>query len=46
VTLAADAGSSGDDEALILAGISAGERVVVDGLEELVEGDRVEVREK
>ncbi|HJS74571.1 MAG TPA: efflux RND transporter periplasmic adaptor subunit, partial [Vicinamibacteria bacterium] len=47
VTLAADAGGSGEeDEALVLAGISAGERVVVDGLAELVEGDRVEVREK
>jgi multidrug efflux pump subunit AcrA (membrane-fusion protein) len=34
------------EEALILAGVSAGERVVVDGLSELAEGDRVEVRER
>ncbi len=43
VTVGADADG---DEALVLAGVSAGERVVVDGLAELVDGDRVEVREK
>ncbi len=43
VTVGADAEG---DEALVLAGVSAGERVVVEGLAELVDGDRVEVREK
>jgi RND family efflux transporter MFP subunit len=48
VTVAEDASPNEDDgeEALILAGVSAGERVVVDGLSDLAEGDRVEVREQ
>ncbi len=44
VTVAADAGEG--DEALVLAGVAAGERVVVESEAELVEGDLVEVREK
>ena len=35
-------GMSEDDEALVLSGISAGESVVVDGPENLADGDRVE----
>jgi RND family efflux transporter MFP subunit len=48
VTVAEDPGPGGDEgeEALVLAGVSAGERVVVDGLSDLAEGDRVEVRER
>ncbi len=46
VTVAADAGDAEEDEALVLAGINAGERVVVESEAELVEGDLVEVREK
>ncbi len=43
VTLSADAGG---EDALVLAGIAAGERVVVEGPSDLVDGDLVEVREK
>ena len=42
VTVGVDAGGEG---ALVLAGVSAGENVVVDGPAELAEGDFVEVRE-
>ena len=43
VTVAAPA-SEGDEDALVLAGIAAGERVVVEGPPDLADGDAVEVR--
>jgi len=43
VTVGVDAGG---DEALVLAGVSAGESVVVEAPAELADGDMVEVREE
>jgi RND family efflux transporter MFP subunit len=43
VTVLAPA-SEGDEDALVLAGIAAGERVVVEGPPDLADGDAVEVR--
>jgi hypothetical protein len=37
---------AGGEDALVLAGISAGERVVVEAPADLAEGDQVEVREQ
>jgi multidrug efflux pump subunit AcrA (membrane-fusion protein) len=42
VTVGVDAGG---EDALVMAGVSAGENVVVDGPAELADGDFVEVRE-
>lgn len=39
-------GASGSDEALVLSGITGGERVVVQGPQDLKDKDQVEVREK
>ena len=35
-------GSARNDEVVVLAGLAAGEKVIVDGPENLAEGDRVE----
>jgi multidrug efflux pump subunit AcrA (membrane-fusion protein) len=44
VTVSAAAGTVEDEEVLILAGVTAGEQVVVEGPSDLKEGDLVEVR--
>ncbi len=44
VSLGTD-GASGSDEALVLSGITGGERVVVGGPADLTDGERVEVRQ-
>jgi multidrug efflux pump subunit AcrA (membrane-fusion protein) len=46
VTVAAPAGGEGQEEALVLTGLAAGERVVVEGPVDLADGDVVEVREE
>jgi multidrug efflux pump subunit AcrA (membrane-fusion protein) len=44
VTVGIDAGSG--DEVIVLSGVGAGDKVVLEGPADLADGDEVEVREK